>query len=186
MRPSKIGIGCASSTDNDTPLPPALPDIALSHDLPYAVAAGPTRVTFAWAADHFPNASTLHVTQTTLGGQPIGEPHQVGVTLDGPVTAVEMVWNGSEYVLVWTELRFGSVWSVRAVRLDPFGVSKDAAPIEIADVRTFSVPTIAVLPNGVMIGYLRLDALHGNVSRAYTRTLERLPAQPSRRRAVRK
>ncbi len=176
----------ATGTDNDTPLPPVLPEIALSHDLPYAVAAGPTRVTFAWAVEHFPNASTLHVTQTTLSGQPIGEPLSVGVTLDGHVVGVELVWNGSEYVLVWSEQRFGSGWSVRAVRLDPFGGSKDATPIEIAEVRPASVPSIAVLPNGVMIGYLRLDALHGNVARTYTRTLERLPALPSRRRAVRK
>lgn len=174
----------ATGTDNNTPLPAALPEIANAQNLAFDVAAGPTRLTFAWAEDTG-IVSEMRVAQTTLSGQPLGEPQRVNVPLDGRVFFTELVWNGSEYVLVWTEFRFGTSWSVRAVRLDAFGVSKDAVPIEIAEVRPFSAPAVTVLPNGVMIGFLRMDTLQGNVFRAYTRTLERLPGQPSRRRAVR-
>jgi len=97
------------------------------------------------------------------------------------VEAVDIAWNGSEYVVVWTTRSYGSI---RAMRLDASGRLLDAAPFDVASRGIATKPSIAVTDRGVIIAYSRSDPEAGNAPRAFTRTLDRLPLL-SRRQSVR-
>lgn len=97
--------------------------------------------------------------------------------------ALDFEWNGSEYVLVWTTANGGPI---RAMRFDASFRALDAAPITIAaDGSTMASPSIAVTDRGVVIAYSRSTAENGWAPRAFTRSLDRLPPVPIRRRATR-
>jgi len=97
---------------------------------------------------------------------------------------IDLAWNGSEFVVVWTTYDGGPI---RAMRLDTRGNALDSVPIEIAaeGSNAYSQPSIAVTDGGVIIAYTRAARENGGAPRAFTRTLERLPAPVPRRRSTR-
>lgn len=99
----------------------------------------------------------------------------------------ELAWNGSEYVLAFTDYNQGQP-RVRVIRLSAEGMALDAEPIDIASgVAFYLQPSIAVTANGVFIAYSKAGEAYGGAARAYGRTLDRLLPLPTppRRSAVR-
>lgn len=89
----------------------------------------------------------------------------------GPDLA-DIVWNGSEYVVVWSGQNGGPIGGIR---LDRQGNPLDGAPFMIAEgSNELSRPSIAVTDDGVIIAYTRAAVENGGAPRAFTRTLPRL------------
>jgi hypothetical protein len=144
-----------------------------------AASSGPSRLTYSWSGD----MESIVVAQATADGQSLRAPRVIVPRKfsDGP-TAAEVVWNGTEHVLVWLEgSPFGSApGKLFAIRLDTNLEPLDAEPFQIySEPGFFSNPSLIAAPEGIAIAYTRLDK---DVSRVFMRTLDRLVPQPPRRR----
>ena len=149
-----------------------------------AIAAGPDRLTFAWIDGT--SALRVEVAQSSLDGtQRLAGP--VAIPDETQAAEVEVVWNGSEYVVAWSGRVEGELARrIRAMRFDRNGQSLDASPIAISPQgATSDRPSLAVTASGVDIAYSRVDEQYGGAPRAYVRPLERLLPYSLRRPAVR-
>jgi hypothetical protein len=148
-------------------------------------------VTFAWVGttDDAQNLTDwcVRVGQMSASGIVRESPIPVACRSDYPLVSnpatVEVAWNGSEYVVVWSDYLDNDRWYLHSARLSRMLGSLDEAPFPFVSTATFlSVnPSIAPTPTGVVIGYA-IRAGSGTV--AVTRTLDRLPPAPPRRRAL--
>ena len=135
-----------------------------------AVASDGYRVTYAWAEE-----KCLLVAQFTAGGELLTAPRAIDC---GTPHSVQIAWNASEYVVVW------SAGNVRAMRVDRQGNPMDAAPFDVTPpAKPAAEPAVTATPAGVIIAYSRPDETD-SVSRIFTRELARLGTAPSRRRAI--
>jgi hypothetical protein len=152
----------------------------------WAAAAGPDRVLVAilpYSGERFGLA------QTSFGGGTIRDVYRPLELASVPVSisnAGAMVWNGSEYVLVWAENALLEGNRVRGIRLNRAGDPIDSTPFTISGpgrLNTYyATPSLSVTETGVLITYSRTD--EGGATYGYMRTLERLPSG-SRRTSVR-
>ena len=147
-------------------------------DIQFAAAAGPDRVTLAWFVT-MGTFSTIHVAQITPDGARLAGPFRLR---DVPALwhdSLELAWNGSEYVLAWTE----PSGMIRAMRLTSSASPIDSEPFDVATQSRRELPRFSMTPTaaGVAFGYDHVDEGSGNVSRAFTRTLDRLTSAPPRR-----
>lgn len=150
----------------------------------WSAAAGPDRVIVAMFSPLLKGRILL--AQTSLEPvttRPPYRPQELPDLIAGEGT---IVWNGGEYVLVWTErASTSSLCRVRGIRLNRAGDPIDAAPFDISDGAAEDAPALTVTNAGVVITYGRwIDSVQRK-ARAFTRTLARLPAQSARRPAVR-
>lgn len=138
-------------------------------------------MTVVWA-----RAGVVFLGQTAPDGKVLLSPRTVARAATETPNP-EIIWNGSEYVLVWLE-RIGDSQGhrVMAIRLDidlrpidnePFIVSLGPAPR--------LPPSLTVTPSGVLIAYSRADDANGDAPRLFMRALDRIPTSPHRR-AVRR
>lgn len=137
--------------------------------LPFGTTFANGRATIAWR-----QRTSLFLFQTAPNGSRLDS----GYATDRhrAVEEIALEWDGSEYVLAWTEEEWaaGKTW-LQAMRLTSDLQPLDDAPFLVAEnVTFFSRPTIVPTEDGVMIGYSRSDEEHGNVPRAFTRTLARI------------
>jgi hypothetical protein len=148
-------------------------------------------VTFAWVGytDDAQNLTDWCVRVGQMSGSGIvrESPIPVACRSDYPLVSnpatVEVAWNSSEYVVAWSDYLDNDRWYLHSTRLSPTLNSLDEAPFPFVSTATFlSVnPSIAQTPAGVVIGY----AIHeSSRTVAVTRTLDRLPPLPPRRRAL--
>jgi hypothetical protein len=158
------------------------PVFNLIGDVHIATARALGRVTFAFAG--YPH---IMVAQATQDGQPLIAP-RVAVPrnfTDRPQNA-EIVWNGSEYVVVWRELTPGVnsfSYKLLGIRLDVDLRPIDSAPFEVSSGPGPGHPaSLITTPSGVLIAYSRADDANGGAPRAFVRTLARQPV--TRNRAV--
>lgn len=147
-------------------------DLIRAYGKAWAAAAGPDRIVIAMSADF---SEHLTFVQASFAGKLLRAsyvPSQLGSVLS---RYAALVWNGGEYVLVWTEDR------VRGIRLDRNGDPIDAVPFDISGpgVRR-TTPSLSVTDNGVLIVYGYEYYRPGYEVHAYMRTLERLPSVPRR------
>jgi hypothetical protein len=120
--------------------------------------------------------------QTALDGTPL----DASFLLTRPgARAADIAWNGSEFVLIWTEGVPGGDVKLRGMRLGAHLAPLDGEPFDIADDLSPYAPTVIPTASGVLIGYSRVDAANGFAPRAFTRTLERLGNSVVRRRSAR-
>lgn len=128
--------------------------------------------------------SRIGVVQRTRSGsttQTFVNPQTTAASIE--VSATDIAWNGSEYVLVWRTRQSGAIL---AMRLDADGRPIDSVPFEIvAEGAAIAPPSIAVTDRGVVIAYSRGDSGSAGAPRAFMRTLESLPPPIPRRRAAR-
>ena len=156
------------------------------HDLFCGYASQCTRTGFANAGDAVlltsPRQGFLSVHAPDPAGAP--RPNALPQTNTPGPADIDLAWNGSEFVAVWTTYNGGPI---RAMRLDARGNALDSVPIEIAaeGSNLYSQPSIAVTDDGVIIAYTRAARENGGAPRAFMRTLERLPPLVPRRRATR-
>jgi hypothetical protein len=150
----------------------------------WSAAAGPDRVIVAMFSS-FLNGRIL-LAQTSLEPVTTRPPYRPQELPDRIAGEGTIVWNGGEYVLVWTELASASaVCRVRGIRLNRAGDPIDGPPFDISDGAAEDAPALTVTNAGVVITYGRwIDSVQRR-ARAFTRTLERLPAPSTRRAAVR-
>jgi hypothetical protein len=136
--------------------------------LPFDVAVAPGRLTFAYARLH-----EVDLLRTGTDGFWIGAPY--GIRREGVIGDVAIAWNGAELVVVWTEDNVTkTLQSLLAMRFDAELHPLDDTPIVIAEqVTMFSTPVAVATPDGVLIGYSRIDENNRNAPRAFTRTLFR-------------
>jgi hypothetical protein len=147
-----------------------------------AAPSGSARLTYAGSDDML----NVVVAQTTADGQSLSAPRVIvpHKYSDG-TTAEEVVWNGTEHVLVWLDgSPYGSAPAkLFAIRLDTNLEPLDAEPFQIySEPGFFSNPSLIATPNGVLIAYTRLDSAKGNSPRVFARTLDRLTQQSPHRR----
>jgi hypothetical protein len=146
----------------------------------FAVAADPQNIGYLFAGEG------LSFLQTTRGGL---SPRRGRLNSESSARFA-LAWNGSEYVLAWTERTYASDANdvrLRAMRVSPAGQPLDAEPFDVATGAsgTFE-PSIAVTESGVLIAYSKADTTYGGAPRAYARTLDRLlplPVPPRRQSA---
>ena len=144
-----------------------------------AIAQGPDRLTFAWVETSPPCAMCVAFAQSTFDGRLLRD--RTVVTKEASVIEVEAVWDGAEFVIAWSG---GD--RIRAVRFDINGQPLDASPFEISPPgATSDRPSFAVTSTGVDVAYTRYDGHAGGASRAFVRTLDRLPPLIPRRASVR-
>lgn len=161
----------------------AVKQIGLSSgNMTWSAAAAPDGVVVAmFGSFHYRG---IFLGRTSLDGvvvRPSFRPTELADAVSGSGT---ILWNGSEYVLAWSELVSGS-WRIRGIRLDRSGELIDLAPFVIAESGTTTdAPSLFVTESGVLIGYSRWED-STRTATAFTRTLDRLPATPSRRRSTR-
>ena len=112
-------------------------------------------------------------------GKVIRSPSRVAATPYTSFETVSLAWNGSEYVLAWTD----PAGMIRAMRLTHAAMPIDDAPFDVAmqSRQPWSQFTLTPTASGVAFGYDRIDEASGFVSRAFTRTLDRLTSSPARR-----
>ena len=147
-------------------------------DIQFAAAAGPDRVTLVWSMP-MGTFSRIHVAQITPDGAPLAGPFRLRDVPALWYDALELAWNGSEYVLAWTE----PSGMIRAMRLTESASPIDTEPFDVAMQSRRELPRFSMTPTaaGVAFGYDHIDEGSGNVSRAFTRMLERLTSAPPRR-----
>lgn len=135
------------------------------------------RITYAWV-----EKQCVTIAQFTLGGDLLTTPRALDCA---SAAAVDLAWNGSEHVVVWTKV-WGNVIDpgpLRALRVDRQGNPIDAAPFNVSPARfTFGQPAVTATPEGVTISYTR--APDGGPARVFARTLARLAPEPGRRRVI--
>jgi hypothetical protein len=144
-----------------------------------AVAGG--RVTYVW------NTLNLMAAQRGLDGSVLTAPRViVPRMLPQYATTPRIVWNGTEYVVAWIELNTPTPARVRAIRLDAHLTPIDFEPFDVsgAVVDVYSDVSLAVTPEGVVIGYARWEGNDSRHPRGYLRTLERAGSQPPHRRSI--
>jgi hypothetical protein len=131
----------------------------------------------------------LVVVQTTIDGKPLVGPRPT-VQLPPNVFGIpEIAWNGSEFVLAWTETPLtwpdSRLGTMRGIRLDRTGEPIDLEPFIVTPFPVVPfAPALAPTTAGLAIGYSRHDADNGYAPRAFARTLQRLPPPPPRRRSA--
>jgi hypothetical protein len=127
------------------------------------------RVTFAWASQ-----GKIVLVQSDENGT--ASSHQFTSERADLVGELALVWDGSMFVLTWTEQNARKTTeSLLALRLDADLHPLDETPIAIDTdgVTIYSKPSIAAAPYGVVIAYSKRDAENGDAPRAFTRTLFR-------------
>ena len=139
----------------------------------------------AWAVAQDVNAANVcvYTMPLTNDGSPDGSPHAIrcGATSGD----VDVAWDGGTFVVAWTEFSaFDAV--AKAIRVTSQGSAWDRDPFSIAATTPSFEPSLAPLPDGVLIGYERVanEEIYGGVARAFTRKLLKADLPP-RRRAVR-
>jgi hypothetical protein len=135
------------------------------------------RVTYAWTDRN----NDLSVAQTAPDGTVLRPPRVVVphlLDVDGP----QIVWNGAEYVLLWSASDLADR-KTNVMRLDAELKPIDAALIDVPINNARDLSLIAT-GTGVTIGYSRFDDATGTW-RAFTRTLDRALPLP-RERAIRR
>jgi hypothetical protein len=97
-----------------------------------------------------------------------------------------VAWNGTEFVVAWTDQDQFDYRNVHYLRVMRNGAPIDDAPVDVSGkYRDTYGPTLLATPAGVTLGYQRIafeDPLD-DVSRVFTRTIERLGSAP-RKRAI--
>jgi hypothetical protein len=138
------------------------------------------RVTYAWEGD-----DGISVAQTAVAGATAVAPRVIiPRNANGQRSIADIVWNGSEYVLVWRE-PVTEGWNVRGIRLNADLQPMDAAAFDIAGPGPMSNPSLLATSHGVTIAYSRYDDAQDHVARVFVRSLDRVDAQPpAHRRAV--
>ncbi|MGZ7030367.1 MAG: hypothetical protein ACXVIJ_00220 [Thermoanaerobaculia bacterium] len=148
-------------------------------------------VTYAWASW---KGRTLWIAQSTIEGALLRSPTFLYQPADSStyILTPQMAWNGSEYVLVWIESRFaeGNTFTgrVRGIRLDATGHQIDSSPFDIsvdlvlADGQ-FGNESVIATPAGVVVAYERIGDDTEGIPRIFSRTIDRISAQPRRRSA---
>ncbi len=137
------------------------------------------RVTYAWEGD-----DGMSVAQTTVSGSSTVSPRVIiPRSANGRRSVADIAWNGTEYVLVWLE-PVTDGWNVRGIRLDADLEPIDAAAFDIAGPGPLSNPSLLATSRDVTVAYTRYDDTQGHLARIFTRSLDRLGAQPAHRRAV--
>lgn len=128
----------------------------------------------------------IMVAQATQDGQLLITP-RVAVPLNSTDGArnIEIVWSGSEYVLVWRQPTAGVnsfSYKLMAIRLDADLRPIDSAPFEVSSgPGTEHAASLVTVPSGVLIAYSRADDANGGAPRAFMRTLDRISTSPHRR-----
>jgi hypothetical protein len=135
---------------------------------PFDVSAAPDHLTFAYERLH-----EISLLRTGSDGFWIGTPYSI--RREGLIGDVAIAWNGAELVVVWTEDDITkTMQSLLAMRFDAELHPLDDTPIVVAEqVAMFSKPVAVATPDGVLIGYSRIDENNRNAPRAFTRTLFR-------------
>lgn len=185
-------VGLPVDANRDPPAPTAyLFYTVANRELPLGMAAGAGTAMFVWSVNRL-------IPGIAMGRVVAGEAQPWGMIAYTPLeqfppselcarNAPAIAWNGSEFVVAWTE---GSdEWcvsaTVRAIRLDPNGELLDKEPFDVVtDVRPV-IPSIVPTAEGVDIIYSRNDEDNGEAPRAFARSLARLPPSLLRRRGVR-
>ncbi len=150
-----------------------------------SMAVGAQRATFVWLV--LGNGATIKVAQTDLDGKAVSAPTALAVpslTLpnlqDGDI---KIAWDGTEYLVAWIATTYGALGKIEGIRLRYDATPIDSQPFDISPDSVTTSLSLAPTTNGFVIAYSRPDDTNGGVSRAFMRTLERLPSLP-RRRAV--
>lgn len=145
-------------------------------------------ITYAWAAA----TGGIAVAQTALDGMTILQSPRPSTdsTTREPVPAVsgglynEIVWNGSEYVVIWFGYD-GKKGLIKAIRFDDRlkRIDREAFTVNDASASsdTASPPSLIATSGGAIIAYTGEE---NGLPRIFTRTLDGLGSDP-RRRAVR-
>lgn len=183
--PSAIS-GFPVDASRDAPVPGALAFDPVAGGVEMRMAAGADGVTFVWSDSGRDDGWPIAAAQTTFGGAPVTSPHRIAVrplascSLTPPVIA----WNGTEYVVAWTEMTTSCArGDVRVVRLNRFAQAIDAQPITIAtDVLPYT-PSVAASEEGVVVAFSRADDAIGGAPRAFEITVKRSAPSIPRRRA---
>lgn len=142
-----------------------------------AVATDRDHVTIAWMKLEG-TVWTIQVAQLDADGHVTAGPRQLRDAGGTPTDAIELAWNGSEYVLAWTD----TTGRLRAMRLDRSAEAIDSEPFEVAQLVPLEPFSLTPSGSGVMFGYDRIDDAT-SLTRAFTRALDRLASAPPRRSA---
>ena len=136
--------------------------------IPFDVSGALGRLTFAYG-----KRQEVTLLRTSSEGYWIGLPYRV--RREGFVGDVAMAWNGAHFVVVWTEVdATHATQSLQAMRFDSDLNPVDEAPFAIVERGVVaSTPVVLATPDGVLIGYSRIDENNRNAPRAFTRTLFR-------------
>ena len=146
----------------------------------WSTAVGPGHVTLA-AFCHSYGCPGVFLAQSAFDGTKIRAVGSPALAKVWQAEGSAMVWDGTEYVLAWTELLPSHTYRVRAIRLNETAVALDAAPFDITVAGASpDTPSLVVTESGVLIGYSRADSDSGGAPRAYTRTLDRAVQIPRR------
>lgn len=151
-------------------------DAGVGNVMRVAAATDRDRVTLAWMTLEGPTW-TIHIAQLNADGQVIAPPRRLRDVGGIPTDAIELAWNGSEYVLGWSD----NAGRLRAMRLDRFADALDSEPFDIAQQRPFAQFSLAPTTGGVTFGFDRVDDASAGVTRAFTRVLDRSASGPPRR-----
>jgi len=141
-------------------------------DMSWAAAAGPDRVIVLISGPGGP----LVLAQTSFSQTTIRKPYRLSQLAQVQAWPAGIVWNGSEYVLVWLQRLDGEL-RLRGIRLNRSGDPIDEVPLEISGPGADGAPSLVVTATGVAIAYGRAE---GAETHAYLRILERLPSAPRR------
>jgi hypothetical protein len=141
-----------------------------------AAATDHDRVTLAWMTLEG-STWTIQVAQLNADGQVIVPPRRLRDAGGIPTDAIELAWNGSEYVLGWSD----NTGRLHAMRLNRLGEAIDSEPFDIAQQRPFARFSLAPTTSGVTFGFDRVDDASAGVTRAFTRVLDRSVSGPPRR-----
>lgn len=175
--PALVAVRYNGVSASEVPASPSF-DAGPAFSAQVASALGPRNVTLTW----FGNG--LQVAQTTLAGRPLREPRTI-VPWSNSDVYVNIAWDGTEYLLVWSERPFTSETAMlRAMRLGAELEPIDPQPVELAsNLGRSVVPQIVRTSDGWLIGYHHPEAA-GGPERVFVRLMPLPPA--SRQRAVRR
>ena len=145
-------------------------------------AFGRNRVTLAWMSTQ-ETTTSIYLAQLAPDGTPITAPFRLRDVPGFPTESIALAWNGSEYVLAWNDASA----VIHALRLNQYAEPIDAEPFDVATENAGLYSRFSVTPtaSGVAFGYDHRDAASGDVTRAFMRTLDRIPTGPRRRAAGR-
>lgn len=151
-------------------------DAGIGNVMRVAAATDRDRVTLAWMTLEG-SAWTIHVAQLNADGQVIASPRRLRDAGGVPTDAIELAWNGSEYVLGWSD----NTGRLHAMRLNRFAEAIDSEPFDIAQQQPYAQFSLATSASGVTFGFDRVDDASAGVTRAFTRILDRSVSGPPRR-----
>ena len=138
--------------------------------------------------------SCIYVLTTTPDATVITNAREVycASALDTYLRDVAIEWNGTEFVVAWTESKAWTYFLAPSIEVKALRIDAEARPRDFSAIRLSSQsdlaeqPAIARSGNGAIVGYSRQAGdLYGNVARAFARTFAPF-REPSRRRVVRR